>query len=259
MASVLIPSYGRQESLEACLRSLNEQTVKPFEIIIEGKKGPLSEIRNQIASRSSGDILCFIDDDVECNANWLASILHTFRGDGRIAGVSGPSVIRQAYRQNRDFFRFRTLRKIHDFMFLGRQRNMPGHITKAGAWTPGATEETCTYEGEVQFLEACNMSFRKEAFEEVGGFDENYLGIGDWSEPDLAFRVRRAGHKLWFARDALVYHNPSRGGAFRKRAGDSHNRPANYERFSRAWVKPCFRHSLYKLFLKSYYAIKALE
>lgn len=175
--------------------------------------------------------------------------------DESIAGVSGPAFIAKAYKANRDIF-LPIISQITRIAFCGFQYKLPGHITKAGAWTMGAAERSCVYDGEVQFLEACNMHFRRDAFWKAGGFDTRYRGIGDWSEPDLAFRLRAAGHRLWFSRDAKLEHRPSRTGAYTKRRGDSRNRMANYELFASRWVKPCLQHTVYKQFLKTYYWIK---
>jgi len=132
-------------------------------------------------------------------------------------------------------------------------------FTKSGAWTTGACNESCRYEGEVEFLEACNMSYRRDVFEQVGGFDEAYKGIGDWSEPDLSFRLRKLGGRLLFVQGAKLYHLPSRTGAYKKRRGDSRNRLDNYYLFSKRWIKPYWKHTLYKLFLVTYYAYKTFK
>ncbi len=256
--SIIIPTLGRGEALRKCLKSLDEQTVKPCEIITVTEKGELAHLRNQGASKGRGDILIFIDDDVITTSNWLYTILNKF-SDPLIAGVSGPAIIRQEIRRNRDIFKYRMAKILYDKLFCEGRESLPGHIMRSGAWTTGASLPICNYEGQVDFLEACNMAWRREVFNEVGGFDEAYKGVGDWSEPDLAFRVRRAGYKLWFSRDARVYHEVSRDGAFKYRATDSANRLRNYELFSSRYIKPCFRHSLYKLFLRSYYAFKAFE
>lgn len=100
------------------------------------------------------------------------------------------------------------------------------------------------------------MSFRSDEFWLVGGFDEQFKGIGDWSEPDLAFRLKEFGGELWFSRDARLEHRPSRGGAFKKRQGDSRRRMENYERFAKRWIEPHWKHSLYKQFLRTYYWLK---
>jgi GT2 family glycosyltransferase len=122
-------------------------------------------------------------------------------------------------------------------------------------WSLQATSEQCKYDGPVEYLEACNMSFEREAFWSVDGFDERYRGIGDWSEPDLCFRLRAKGHKLWFSRDAVVEHRPSQSGAYKKRLKPA-GRMENYELFSKRWIRPCIQHTAYKAMLRAYFWAK---
>mgnify|MGYP001566525327 CR=1 FL=1 len=250
-----IPSYERSSSLEACLKSIRAQTFQNFEILINKEEGPLAKLRNKLAQDAKGEYLVFIDDDVICSPGWLAAIVKTFEDRPGCAGVSGPAFINQEFRRNRDIFSYKFFKSLYDFWFCGKRRNLPGHITVSGAWTTGACDKTCSYEGEVDFLEACNMAYRADIFRKFGGFDESYQGVGDWSEPDLAFWIKRAGYELWFARDAGLEHRPSQSGAFKKRKKQSVIRLENYERFSRRWITPCWQHELYKLFLKIYYAL----
>ena len=254
--SIIIPTLGRNESLRDCLESLWQQTYQDYEIIKVTEEGELAKLRNLGAKRARGQYLIFIDDDIYAHQGWLNAIVESFNSHADVAGVSGPAFITREFRANRDIFRFRFFKYLYDLIFCEGRERLPGHITKAGAWTTGASLETCSYEGEVDFLEACNMAFRASAFRLAGGFDEAYKGVGDWSEPDLSFRLRRLGHKLWFSRNAKLEHRPSKSGAFKKRAADSNNRMSNYELFSRRWIKPCWQHSLYKQFMRAYYAIK---
>ena len=253
--SIIIPTLGRNESLRDCLESLWHQTNQDFEIIKVTEEGPLAKLRNEGAKRARGKYLIFVDDDIAADQGWFEAIIRTFESDSRIGGVSGPAIITPEFRRNRDIFSIQWAKFLYDHIFCRGQSHLPGHITKAGAWTTGACNKSCSYEGEVHFLEACNMAYRADAFRKCGGFDESYLGIGDWSEPDLSFRVRRAGYKLWFSRDAKLEHRPSVSGAFKKRSRDSANRLANYELFSSRWIEPCWQHSLYNLFLKVYYGL----
>lgn len=101
------------------------------------------------------------------------------------------------------------------------------------------------------------MAFLADAFREVGGFDEAYGGVGDWSEPDICYRIRKAGYTLWFNPKAALYHEPSRTGAFKKRKKVG-ARLTNYFLFARRWVKPHWKHTAYKLFLRAYFSIKEL-
>ena len=258
LCSVIIPTLGRSESLKTCLESLKEQTFKDFEVVLVTEEGELAKLRNEGSRRARGKYLIFIDDDVICSSGWLQAIVQIFDKHG-VGGGSGVSYIKREFKRNRDLFKFRFIKFFYDKFFTDGRQYLPGHITKAGAWTTGASEEDCEYEGTVDFLEACNMAFRADIFNSCGGFDENYRGVGDWSEPDLSFRIRRAGYQLWFSRNAKLEHRPSKTGAFKKRNDDSRNRMENYELFSRKWIEPSFKHFLYKLFLRTYYAFKTIE
>ena len=251
-ASVIIPTIGRKDCLSACLESLYQQSNQDFEIIKVEEEGPLAEIRNEGASRARGSILIFIDDDVVCSPGWFDGILRGFRGN--VGGVTGPAVVRGNYRRNRDVFKYGWINNL----FMDGRKMLPGHISRSGAWTTGATEE-CGYEGDVEFLEACNMAFTRDLFFEHNGFDTSYKGVGDWSEPDLAFRIRKSGYRMWFSKDARLEHRPSCSGAFKKRKSDSGNRLHNYELFSKRWIKPYWKHSLYKGILRTYYALKNVK
>jgi len=258
--SIIIPTLrGRDYEFQEARASIFDQGRDDIEIIKVTEDGELAKLRNLGASRARGKYLVFIDDDVVCYPGWLDAIIKTFQSSDEIAGVSGKAIITSEYKRNRDIFRFRIFKGLYDLVFCPGQSQLPGHITKSGAWTTGACNRTCDYEGEVHFLEACNMAFRADIFNEVSGFDESFKGVGDWSEPDLSFRIRKLGYKLWFSGDATLEHRPSKSGAFKKRLSDSRNRLANYELFASRWVKPCWQHSLYKQFLRTYYAIKTTQ
>ena len=51
------------------------------------------------------------------------------------------------------------------------------------------------------------MSFRRAVLSELGGFDERYLY--GYDDVDLCCRLIDAGKKIFFARDALVFHYPA--------------------------------------------------
>lgn len=226
------------------MASVFSQTFKDFEIVVVNDEGPLAKVRNEGAKRAQGDYLVFIDDDVVCEPRWLESIVRSFKRG--MDGVSGPSYTSAEYRKGRDCFKFPAS------LFSSKR---PGQISDWGQWSLAATDERCSYEGEVDYLEACNMAFTADAFWTVGGFDERFGGIGDWSEPDLCFRLRKAGFKLWFSRDARLEHRPSKTGAYKKRLVKC-DRMENYELFSRRWIQPSWKHNFYKFVLRSYFTAK---
>ncbi len=56
-------------------------------------------------------------------------------------------------------------------------------------------------------LWSCNLAIRRELFERLGGFDEDFA-IAGGEDMELAWRIRQAGLRVTFARDALVHHPP---------------------------------------------------
>ena len=58
-------------------------------------------------------------------------------------------------------------------------------------------------------LWSCNMMVRRRLFDELGGFDEGFPHASD-EDTDFRERVKRAGHRIDFVPDALIYHPPAR-------------------------------------------------
>ena len=71
---------------------------------------------------------------------------------------------------------------------------------------------------QVDHLSGANMSFRREIFERLGGFDVKYAGNGYRFETDWGVRVRRAGFTLLFDPRALVSHRRASTGGNRIQA-----------------------------------------
>lgn len=251
-ASVVIPTLNRPESYANLRRSLDAQTEQAFEVLTLTERGPLAALRNRGLRRACGPVVCFLDDDVVCPPTWLVGVLNAFHRPG-VVGVSGPAVIPADFRSHRALFRYRRFRWVYDQLFLDSPA-LPGHLTRAGCFTTAAAEATCTYEGPVDYLEACNMAFHTEALKSIGGFDEVFGGIGDWSEPDAALRVLRAtGGMLWFTPDARLVHQPAGGSTTLLRRSDAHQRLANARLFHRRYRFHGWRHHAYRAFLTTYY------
>lgn len=50
-------------------------------------------------------------------------------------------------------------------------------------------------------------AFRREVLEELGGFDEHFVRAQDW---ELNYRIRQAGHTIWFTPHLAVTYRPRR-------------------------------------------------
>src|SRR4030042_6729008 len=115
--SVVIATYNRPRSLSACLQSLEEQTVPPFEVVVvidgdqvedtravvdafeSGNRLNVAEIvngerrgatvsKNRGAEVASGDIVAFVDDDITLAPDWTAEILKGYE-ENEDAGAEG--------------------------------------------------------------------------------------------------------------------------------------------------------------------------
>jgi len=298
--SIVIPTLGRNNVLETCLDSLTRQTFTDFEVVIitDNKKGTeslnkkfpqltlsiieqdkkgLAYARNMGLNNSKGKIVTFTDDDVALSQDWAKEVSGIFNSSEGIGGVSGPTIIPEALVNNRDILAFhsktqknlfwRIIGKIYTYCALENQPEAVGKIFRSGAFSLGSNYKKSAElpsPVEVDYLEACNMSFRKDILDKTGGFSPEYKGIGDWSEPDLAFRVKQQGYKLVFNPHAIVYHNISQAGVFKQRGADSCQRMVNFVYFYKKWFKlnsldKIARFSFNLCFLSLYWIFKFLQ
>jgi len=170
-------------------RALQEFGRHGVRVLPNAHKQGLSGARNTAVAEAAGDVVVFLDDDAEARPGWLAALLAPY-SDPTVAAVGGVA---------------------HPRWPANRPRVLPG----AAPYDPNATGELdwivgCTYTGqpeyqtEVRNLMGCNMSFRREVFERVGGFAEDIGRIGKnplgCEETELCIRARqayqRAGEKI---------------------------------------------------------------
>ncbi len=295
--SIVICTFNRAGDLKNCLESLTKQNSSNFEaVIIDGgstdktnhviskyskklkikkivyRKKELARARDQGWRKAKGKLVAWIDDDVIVSKSWAKAIINTFKNK-KIGGVSGPTIIPLKLLKNRDVFFlyyskgiWKLLGNFWNWFFLEGKKHEVGRIFKSGAWSPGSNFLSCLkIKGlrEVDYLEACNMTLRKKLVNKVGGFDYNYKKVAEWSELDLAMRVKELGYQLVFNSKAKVKHHISQGGAYSRRT-DAKERMENFIRFYFTHIfklKPSyvFKFSLYVLFLNSYWTYKAIK
>lgn len=215
--SVVICAYTekRWDSLAKVIASVGQQSLPPAEIILvidhneallarsraafQGVKviensGPqgLSGARNSGATLAQGDVTAFIDDDAWAEPDWLAQLKAGYK-DPQVLGVGG----------------------LISPVWLDRQPKwFPGEFN----WVVG-----CTYRGmpetdePVRNLIGCNMSFRREVFEKMGGFRIGRVGtlsIGlENDETEFCIRLRHGWPQaeLLYRPGAVVHHEVNGG------------------------------------------------
>lgn len=209
--SVIIVTRNRPVQLSQCLHALNSNTESRFELIVidESSRTVNTNIINELGpgfmnnhyykldqiGKSKGlnfgiqncgsSIIAFTDDDCIVDKNWLSIILNTFKTKPHIAGVFGRTLPYQPERN----------KKLICPCTFG---NLKSHLII----TPSRHWESIGFGN--------NMAFRKEVFEDLGGFKE-WLGPGsigsNAEDAEMALRVLSSGKKLYYNSQLIVYHN----------------------------------------------------
>jgi GT2 family glycosyltransferase len=143
---------------------------------------------NRILLLARGSILVFTDDDVEVAPDWLRS-LHSFfvsqpQYDAAVGQVLRPAI------------------------------TDPEVLTRLSLYGTIAFFSADASVRDLKSLHGSNMALRRRVFDRVGMFNEN-LGpgaAGGLDDIELGNRVARAGFRIGYAPDAIVYHtvDPSR-------------------------------------------------
>jgi glycosyltransferase involved in cell wall biosynthesis len=192
--SVVLCAYtgARRDELLEAIRSLRRQTLAPNEVIVvidhntellgwvranapdvhaiaNRKERGLSGARNTGVRAARGDVVAFLDDDATANPNWIERLCSAYR-DPAILGVGGG--------------------------VLPVWERRPAWFPDEFAWVVG-----CSYRGlptdptPVRNLIGCNMSFRRQVFEQLGDFTTRLGRVAGrplgCEETELCIRIGR--------------------------------------------------------------------
>jgi GT2 family glycosyltransferase len=210
--SVLLCAYTLERWDDICeaVESLRHQTHRPAEIILvsdhnlellsraevafpdvrtvanSGPRG-LSGARNTGVALATGDVIAFLDDDAAADPRWAERLLDAY-SDEQVVGVGGAVV--PEWRAPR-----------------------PSWFPDEFLWVVG-----CSYEGlprtraDVRNPIGANMSFRRDVFGAVGGFDSAIGRLGKdaagCEETEFSIRASqvRAGARIVLEPTALCRH-----------------------------------------------------
>lgn len=89
--TVVIPATDRPPTLARCVAALHDSERPPEQIVVVDDGGALGPAlaRNRGAERASGEVLVFVDADVEVHPDALARIRDAFAADPGLTGVFG--------------------------------------------------------------------------------------------------------------------------------------------------------------------------
>lgn len=197
--SVIVPAYNSAATIELCIRSLQQQTwpAEQVEIIIvddgssdqtadlaeamgvtvlrASHRGPAAA-RNLGVQHARGTIILFTDADCEADQHWIEEMSRPIRENSDVAGVKGIYRTRQTSLAAR----------FAQIEFEDRYRKL-------------------AKSQYIDFVDSHAAAFRREVFEEVGGFDLKFP-VANNEDVELSYKIAQAGHKMVFTDQAIVYH-----------------------------------------------------
>ena len=195
--SVVVCSYNGERTIHHTLEALGRLEYPDFEVIvvddgstdataaiareynvrlISTENRGLGSARNTGMEASTGEVVAYIDDDAYPDSHWLQYLADTFRW-GDYSGVGGPNIAPPG----------------------------DGPIADSVASAPGGPIHVLLSDREAEHIPGCNMSFRKESLQAVGGFDPQFRTAGD--DVDMCWRLRERGWTLGFSPGAMVWHH----------------------------------------------------
>ena len=244
--SVVIPVFNQLSFTEACLASLQAAQEQPrFEVIIvdDCSTDRTAELVPQIpgiiylrnetnsgfivscnlgAKKARGKYLVFLNNDTVVKAGWLSALLDTFAEEPQ-AGIVGSKLVYPD----------------------GRLQEAGGIIWQdASGWNYGKFDDPqkpeYNYLREVDYCSGAALMIPKALFLSVGGFDSRYEPAY-YEDTDLAFKVRRAGHKVLYQPLSEVIHCEGATGGTDLSAGAKKYQDINRSTFAKTWAAELMR------------------
>ena len=196
--SVVIPVYNGGEKFRKCLSSLDKTSPAPDEIIVVAdgdtdgswllaenfgakvirlpRAGGPARARNLGAKAAKGDIIFFVDADVEVYPDTIDKVVTAFATEPSLSALIGSYDDRPGAKN-----------------FLSQYRNLFHHYTHQTG-----SEKASTFWG------ACG-AIRREVFFAVGGFDEKYC-LPCIEDIELGYRIKKAGYEIGLRKHIIVKH-----------------------------------------------------
>lgn len=199
MISVIIPSYNSEKTISQCLDSLQNQTFSgDYEIIlvdssVDGtpqivraqfpeikyihlqQKTDPGTARNIGFKQSRGDLILFIDSDCRAAPDWIERHDQRHR-DENIAACGGSVINGNDPRSNVAW---------------------AGYLAEFREFIPEQPAR------EVKHIPTCNISYKRDIFERLDGFNPRY-----YPQEDLEFNYRlcKSGATIYFDPSVKIYH-----------------------------------------------------
>jgi GT2 family glycosyltransferase len=208
---VIIASHTGRQHLQRCLPALLADDYPRFRVIVvdnastdgtaefvEQEYPSVKVIRNESnfgfgrasnvgAAHAPGEYLAFLNQDAVVAPGWLASSVVALEGQPE-AALATPQILVLAHPDS--------------INACGNQSHYTGLSFCRGAGQPAGS---FTKLEKVNAVSGAAFVMRKDVFEQLGGFDEDFFMYME--DIDLSWRARLAGYSCLYVPDATVYHD----------------------------------------------------
>ncbi len=202
--SVIVPCYNAEKTILKTLKALEKQNfAEPFEVIIvdDGSKDNTVKVVKEFAKKSKlrirvfanphhgpawqrnfgarkarGEIVVFTDSDCVPGKSWIKEMVKPIE-QGKAVGVQGT---------------YKTLNK----------RSL---IARFEGYEIEKRHEKMKKQKFIDFIGTFSAAYKKDIFLKFGGFDTSFK-TASGEDPELSYRIAKAGYKLVFNPKAFVYH-----------------------------------------------------
>ena len=190
---IIVADNGSTDGTAELVRGFSGSSI-PIRYADAGAEPGVNRVRNRgvAASRGRFIIICDADDIVE--EGWLRSMWSALADDADVVG----GALRMSAKAGRD-------------------------VCEAPEFLP--------YQAFLPSASGANCGFRRDVFDDLGGFDEAFRGGGD--DKDFFWRAQLSGYKLQLQPSAIIRYTPrsSARGVFRQRFHYGAARPQLYAKF----------------------------
>jgi len=217
IVSVIIANWNGRQLLPECLDALKRQTYRDFEVIVvdngstDGSVDFLRENYSGFATvlpqeknlgfglannvgikQAKGKYIALLNNDAVADEHWLEELVKAADAvDARTVGMFASKILNYTNRDVIDNIG-------HLFYPDGLNRGHARLEKNDGRYDAPA---------EALFSSGCAALYRKEMFDAVGLFDEDFFAYGD--DTDIGLRARIAGWGCRYVPTAVAYHKYS--------------------------------------------------
>lgn len=213
--SVIIPNWNGKHFLQECLDSLKQQTYSHFETLLvdngstDGSAEFVRErygdfiklIQNRVnlgfaggtnagIRNAEGTYIVLLNNDTWADPHWLEELAKATDSDPSV-GMWGSKIYSYYHRDR--------IEAVGELIYWDGLCRAKGQFElDQGQYNQAE---------EILFPPGCGAMFRREVFDQIGLFDEDFFAYAD--DAEIGIRARLAGWKAFLVPKAILYHKNS--------------------------------------------------